>query len=176
MAEWSQSNSNRVATVWKNLADSYGPRFLRDYGNEAPHIWATAIRGLSDPQIARGFRRLAAHGSGSCPTLPQFMKACTMPGDDEGTLRSVSTFKALPPPMSLNKYVGMGHVELLRFILKKEVPTDAVNDMRKIIDRAASDYQSISREDAVTDDEFKTYVRKKFVEHVSAGDMFQESA
>lgn len=163
MGEWSQNSSGRVARTWKNLADSFGPRFLRDFGNEAPPIWVSAIQSLKDHEIEKGFRRLALHGSASPPTLPQFMKFCKMTGDDEGTLRPAATFqpqKSLAAPS--NKFFAKGSVLLLKYILENETPTTEVDALRAIMKRAADDYLAVSRECEVSFDEFQVFLYKQF--------------
>jgi hypothetical protein len=69
----------------------YGTRHTRDFGESVPDVWKQAILGLKRHEIEKGLRRLTANGSGSPPTLPQFMKACKEVGDDNGTLRPMAT-------------------------------------------------------------------------------------
>ena len=66
------------------LSGMYGTRLTRDFGESVPDPWASAIRTLNDHEIQRGLRRLANGGSGSTPTLPQFVKACRQIGEDHG--------------------------------------------------------------------------------------------
>jgi hypothetical protein len=94
----------------------YGARLTRDFGESVPDPWRSAVKSLSDSQIQRGLRRLTAAGSGSTPTLPQFVKACKAPGDDEGTARPELTYR---PQSHLPWQVRTGNCTLLSFLLSK---------------------------------------------------------
>lgn len=54
----------------------YGSRHIRDFGESVPDVWRQQIAKLKAHEIERGLRRLTIAGSGSPPTLPQFVKAC----------------------------------------------------------------------------------------------------
>jgi hypothetical protein len=118
----------------------YGTRLTRDFGESVPDPWRSAIKTLTDAQIQRGMRRLTATGSGSTPTLPQFMKACRASGDDEYETRPASTY--LPKP-ELSWQVRTGNCTLLSFMLANDVPQDLVPKLvetkNKIVAGAADD-------------------------------------
>ena len=80
MSEWSASSE--ATRVWAIFSGMYGTRHTRDFGESVPDVWRQAIAGLKRHEIERGLRRLTAQGSGSPPTLPQFMKACRQVGDE----------------------------------------------------------------------------------------------
>jgi hypothetical protein len=101
----------------------YGTRLTRDFGESVPEPWRSAIKTLSDSQVQRGLRRLTANGSGSTPTLPQFMKACRASGDDEYETRPAGTFLPQPP---LSWQVRNGNFALLSFMMANDVPQDLV--------------------------------------------------
>lgn len=141
----------------------YGTRLARDFGESVPEVWKQAISTLKRYEIDRGLRRLTTGGSGSPPTLPQFMKACKMTGDDEGTLRPASTFQALPKPVRPeNRFLMIGNFELLRFLLKHDIDFKFMDDYHDIRQRATHDYFEIDKEDPVKDEEFRQYLRREF--------------
>lgn len=91
----------------------YGSRLTRDFGDSVPDPWRSAIKTLTDAQVQRGLRRLTAAGSGSTPTLPQFMKACRDFGDDEGQTRPASTY--LPSP-DYDHFHRFGQRQFFKFL------------------------------------------------------------
>jgi hypothetical protein len=123
MNEWSRSSLDRATLVWASLTGMYGTRLTRDFGESVPEPWRSAVNTLSDAQIQRGMRRLTATGSGSTPTLPQFVKACRASGDDEYTARPDTT--CLPQPQ-ITWQVRNGNMALLSFMMANDVPQDLV--------------------------------------------------
>lgn len=146
----------------------FGPRFPRDFGDAAPSIWQNAIQSLKDYEIARGFRRLAAHGSASPPTLPQFVKACKEVGDSEGPANPPRV-PALPEP-DFCKWKAFANNCMFKFLTEmkngqwKRPPVTDPNLLQALIaekNRVAEDYKLIASECEVTDAEFvKTCLRR----------------
>lgn len=138
----------------------YGPRFLRDYGNTAPPVWQSAIRTLTDAQIQRGMRRLAAAGSGSVPTLPVFVKACRQPGDDEGETRPASTY--LPPP-SYDDFHAFGQRCLFAFIRTQDRISDpTLKALVSVKNKLVNDFREMHREDEVTAEQVREALMRAF--------------
>ena len=161
MGEWSQNSSERVAKTWKNLADSFGPRFLRDFGKEAPPIWSSAIAKLNDIEIARGFRRLSTRGLSSPPTLPQFMKACQEIGDNEGEMRPRQTYQALPNPDNRDKYDRFADHLFLNYLMRKQGCDLVVLPQLLNIKRQTTQiYREIGQEEQVEPKEMRDYLHK----------------
>lgn len=159
MGEWSQNSTDRASQVWKNLADSFGPRFLRDYGNQAPPVWANAIRNLNDHEIAKGFRRLLMHGSASSPTLPQFVKACRMGGDIDGESRPAVT--ALPDNRFFDEFKLIANQEILKFLVAKGgVDMRLLPALIEAKNLVAKQYLDISTVDKVGESEVREQVKK----------------
>lgn len=100
----------------------YGNRFTREYGDSAPETWARTIKSLRDYELTRGLRRLLSFGSGSPPTLPQFVKACRAVDPDD-VVRPGNTAK-LPPP-NIDHYDAFGSRMLFTFLLGKQGTSEA---------------------------------------------------
>lgn len=153
-----QSRQDRTAEVWKNLSDAFGPRFLRDFGLVAPPIWADGIRRLKDHEIARGFRKLAMRGNGSCPTFPQFFRACKeITSEEEGGPAATETL-ALPSPAKGDCFGGCANAALARFLIRKDVP--ALDNrqfarLEAIKKRLAAEYRATGDQSAVSADEWR---------------------
>jgi hypothetical protein len=125
----------------------YGARLTRDFGASVPDPWRSAIKRLKDYELQRGLRRLAAAGSGSPPTLPQFMKACRQVGDDDGPAQ---TGPALPPA-SYDFVHTIGQKVLLAYLCD---PRNSVDDkmLAALVtekNRLASDFRQMLRDDEV---------------------------
>ena len=140
MTEWSQSRVDRATLVWATLTGMYGNRLTRDFGDSVPDPWRSAVQTLSDAQIQRGLRRLTAGGSGSTPTLPQFVKACRDFGDDEGQVRPASTY--LPAP-DYDHFHRFGQKQFYKFLLSHDttpaqLPT-LIERKNEIINAARND-------------------------------------
>jgi len=179
MDEWSRNKVDRVAETWKNLSDAFGPRFLRDYGNVAPPIWADAIRSLKPHEIARGFRRLALHGSASSPTLPQFMKACKTVGemtDQRGNVLVEGdaprpNLQRLPNKQETDLYQQWGQSSIAKFLVRPNVrilSDDELAGLRTVRDRLVAQYREIGREETVMQDEFLKAAFKAYARAIAA--------
>lgn len=84
MGEWSANNrEQRAKAVWDRLLGFFGEALLRKFGAEPPQEWGTAVGWLTDPQVERGFRRLAFSWKGAPPSLPDFVRLCRSVGSDE---------------------------------------------------------------------------------------------
>lgn len=68
----------------------FGPRLVRDYGQSAPDTWRNVIGAMHSYELQRGLKNLLESGSGSVPTLPQFIKACRTPIESEQSPAPVS--------------------------------------------------------------------------------------
>lgn len=122
----------------------FGPRFLRDYGDRAPDVWAKAILGLKDRELQKGLSRLLKGGSGSVPTLPQFVKLCRTIGDDEGP---APQHTALPPP-SYHPIHAHAQQVMLSFLRHKgAASTEAMRAMVVEKNRLVGAYQDICRDE-----------------------------
>jgi hypothetical protein len=58
------------------LAEIYGPQFVDSYGDAPTLMWITAVAGLSDEQLQRGFSRLIEEARKWPPNLTEFAGAC----------------------------------------------------------------------------------------------------
>lgn len=100
----------------------YGNRLTRDFGDSAPSIWANSIRSLRDYELARGLRNLLNTGSGSPPTLPQFMKACRQ-AETDGPERNHSPQTSLPKSEFGEAIWAHAQKCLLAYLMKRPVKT-----------------------------------------------------
>lgn len=162
MSEWSANNE--ATRVWAIFSGMYGSRHSRDFGESVPDIWRQAIAGLNHFEIERGLRRLTASGSGSPPTLPQFMKACKQSGDDEGTLRPSMPQLTAPDLPNFCKWRAFGNRVLFSFLC--ETPARATDDSLQAMiaekNRIAEQYKLIATECEVSDEEFVKVCKSAF--------------
>jgi hypothetical protein len=135
----------------------YGARLTRDFGESVPEVWRQAISGLNRHQIDRGLRRLTAGGSGSVPTLPQFMKACRMIGEDDGP--SNPGMAQLPQrilPQGFNHIDAHGQKCMFAYLWDRGAASETslhvmIAEKNKIVEQ----YRLIAAEDEVTGKEIK---------------------
>ena len=71
--------NDRNARVWETLANMYGERFVRAYGDYPPKIWAQLINRMSDDQIKQSLAMLGKHYPHP-PSMPEFYSAGKTPG------------------------------------------------------------------------------------------------
>lgn len=131
----------------------YGSRITRDFGESVPEPWQSAIRKLTDVEIQRGLRRLTLGGSGSTPTLPQFVKACREIGTTDGP---ENPGPALPKPLP-DTFVLFGNHLLFNYLMRHPVPVSdaSVKELVRLKDKIIADYQCIHTEDPVTGEEVR---------------------
>lgn len=144
----------------------FGNRLVRDFGESVPEIWRSAISSLNDHQIAKGLRVLSAHGSGSPPTLPQFMKSCKTIGDEEGTPRQAPTYEALPD--GRDHFDLMANQELLKFLIRETVNSNQLPALMAIKNQAACDHRLLASEEIVEDLDFRKYLCAQFKKAMQA--------
>jgi hypothetical protein len=133
----------------------YGQRFLRDFGDSPPEPWISACGALKDHEIKRGLARLANTGSGSSPTLPQFVKACRTVGEDDGPKGPRGTRESLPPPQHQEQWHRWGQLALLKFLVKYgPAPDHQLPAMIAAKNRLVASYRLIASEEDVTAQEF----------------------
>jgi len=165
--------------VWKNLSDAFGPRFLRDFGSTAPQIWQDAIRSLKDHEIARGFRRLALHGSASSPTLPQFVKACKTVGemtDQRGNVlvegeSARPALPRLPNKQETDIYQQWGQSSIAKFLVRSNVrclSDDELAGLCTVRDRLVAQFREIGTEEKVQPEEFLKAAFKAYERAIAA--------
>lgn len=90
MSEWSANKVDKVSETWTALTQMFGPRLVRDYGPSAPDAWRNVIGAMRPQELANGLKALLDGGSGSVPTLPQFIKACRSSNEAGGMERNHS--------------------------------------------------------------------------------------
>lgn len=101
----------------------------------------------------RGLRVLGSYGSGTPPTLPQFLKACRQ-SDPDDVVRPQNTYK-LPDP-SLDNYHAYGQRMLFSYLLDRQGVDERL--LPQLIDaknRIMGQYREIEREEVVQSDDIK---------------------
>lgn len=136
----------------------YGTRLTRDFGESVPEPWKQAIASLKRHEIDRGLRRLTAGGSGSPPTLPQFMKACKTIGEEEGPSRP-ATKPQLPAP-EIDNFTRAANHWMFNYLRQRTTSRAALKDMIAEKNRLVMQYRSIDTVDRVTDKEFLDALHK----------------
>lgn len=146
----------------------YGAKLARDFDASVPDAWRHAIGSLKHYEVDRGLRRLTLGGSGSPPTLPQFIKACKQVGEAEGPSNPhPNPSSALP--LHFDPFVAHANKCLLSFLFKRGTVSDEL--LSKLVEEKnviASQYRDISREDEVTGAEIKERCFRAFDKLCSA--------
>jgi hypothetical protein len=66
-------NQQQTETVWTLLAQTWGAKFLEQYGAKPNDAWASTLANV-EPEAARhALKQLINEGSGFPPTLPEFI-------------------------------------------------------------------------------------------------------
>jgi hypothetical protein len=66
-------NANEIAKLWEFLAQTWGNKFLEEYGAKPNDAWSMALAGI-EPLAARfAVRQLINLGQPYAPTLPEFI-------------------------------------------------------------------------------------------------------
>lgn len=111
-------------------------------------MWIMSINGFKDFEIQRGLRKLLHKGSGTPPTLPQFMAACKYSEEEE----AAPSAPALPRLASAYDEPVWSHGQkcLLTFLWKSTRRyTDAeVKEMVKIKNKLVYDFKQMLAEDS----------------------------
>ena len=143
----------------------FGSRFTREYGDSAPETWRRTIESLKDFELARGLRRLLQQGSGSPPTLPQFVKACRA-ADPDDVVRPAATF--LPPPV-MDSIAAFGNRVLLGYLMDPRRKNPSETSLQRMVEaknRIIDDFRQIEREDpTVKSDEINAALTREFNRH-----------
>jgi hypothetical protein len=79
--------------VWALMGQTWGAKFLEQYGDRPNTAWSSALLPLSLDAAKHSFTRLLQDGSGFAPTLPEFVKHASQ-------YRPESYIKALPSASS----------------------------------------------------------------------------
>lgn len=139
----------------------YGTRHTRDYGESVPEIWRQAIKTLKPFEIERGLRRLTSGGSGSPPTLPQFMKACRMIGEDEGPSNPapVNGLPLMYHPIHSHAQKCLLNFLRIRF---EDTSEEQLQLMLKEKNKIVEQYKDIATADEVTGAEIRDTLFKSF--------------
>lgn len=139
----------------------YGTRFVRDYGESAPEAWSNVIGALKEHELAAGLRSLLSLGSGSPPTLPQFVKACRAANEHDGAERNHSPDRTLPRPEYMEKFHAHGQKCLFAYLWQRgSASEDSLRSMIVKKNNLVCDYRTIGEEEEITGAEFKAALFK----------------
>lgn len=140
----------------------YGNRFTRDYGDLAPDAWANCIGALHGYEIERGLKSLLGRGSGTPPTLPQFLKACRDADEAGGIERNHSPERSLPKPEHTEPVHAHAQRCMVAYLWEKGAASEAsLRAMIAVKNSIVGKYKSILAEDpTVTGKDIKTALFK----------------
>ena len=148
MNEWSVNKQDRALKVWTSLCEMFGSRFQSNYGEAPSQMWIESINGFKDYEIQRGLRKLLHKGSGTPPTLPQFIAACKYSEEEDST---PSSTVALPRIASQYDEPVWCHGQkcLLAFLWKssRKYTEEELKKLIEIKNKLVHDYKRILAED-----------------------------
>lgn len=143
----------------------YGGKIQRDYGESAPEAWANVIGAMKDFELAGGLKQLLNAGSGSPPTLPQFVKACRNAKEHDGPEANHSPERTLPRPEFMEKFHAHGQKCLFAYLWKRgPASAESLQSMLVKKNNLVCDYRSIAEEEEVTGKELKEALFKAWDE------------
>lgn len=107
--------SDNAKRTWQTLTRIYGERFVANYGESPPDLWARAIDELTAEQLSHGFRvlkkrakqRFADNRPDYPPTFYEFCAACE---SHEGTRKQ----KLPDPHRAVSRVERVLNIELLK--------------------------------------------------------------
>lgn len=151
MSELYQSKADKVARTWTKLVEIFGPRFARDYGDNAPDAWANVIAAMSSAELQNGLSNILKSGSGKILALPEFIKLCRTREEEP-----VAALPARPTP-ELPPSVRYGNMSLLVYLTRsaKPINEETLQRLVSVKNETVKIYQSIATEDSVTLDEVR---------------------
>lgn len=131
----------------------YGSQLARVYGESVPSVWARTIAGMDQYKLATGLRNLVNNGSGTVPSLPQFVKACHQTSH-EGMERNHS------PEKTITKEYHAIHAHaqkcLFAYLWNRDAASQsALDEMIAIKNKIVSDMIAISKEEEITGTEIR---------------------
>ena len=141
----------------------YGSQLARVYGESVPSVWARTIAGMDQYHLAAGLRNLLHHGSGTVPTLPQFVKACHQ-REQEGAAPNHSPERSLPKPEYTEPLHAHAQKCLHAFLWKHpaQVTEDQKLKLVKAKNKLLDTFKLIATEEEVTGTEFRDALFKEW--------------
>lgn len=140
----------------------YGGRLTRDLGESVPETWRRAILQLSDHEVRRGLARLLKGGHSGAPSLPQFVKACKLIGEDDGP-SAPTGLRALAAPSTGDMYDGFGNKALLGWLMTNGAATaESLAVMIAVKNDIVKLYRDIGAHDKVEPSELKDQLLTAF--------------
>jgi hypothetical protein len=70
-------NAAEILHLWEFLAQTWGNRFLEEYGAKPNNAWSMALAGIKPDAAKLALSVLIREGSGFPPTLPEFIAAAS---------------------------------------------------------------------------------------------------
>jgi hypothetical protein len=126
----------------------YGNKFTAAYGESPSQMWTVTIAGFKDFEIERGLRKLLFKGSGTPPTLPQFVSACKY-SEEEDTPASTR----LNAPRIASQYDepiwchGQKCLFTYLWISSRKYTEDELQELIQIKNKLVNDFRQVFAED-----------------------------
>lgn len=100
-----------LLTLWRLLGETWGNKFLEEYGPRPNEAWTAALREVEAGACIQALRALIAEGSAFPPTLPEFLKQAR-----RFKPARPATVVELPPPKMAPEKIR-SNIERLRALL-----------------------------------------------------------
>lgn len=101
---------NEMRTLWTLLGQTWGNRFLEEYGPRPNEAWSAALNTVDFQACTQAMRALIDLGSPFPPTLPEFLKQAR-----RFRARPTNVVELPPPPMAPEKI--RSNLERLRALI-----------------------------------------------------------
>lgn len=76
----------RMERLWEVMTECYGTRWTTSYDVEPTPLWCRALEPLADEAIARGIEGVRFSGGVWPPSLPEFVRLCSVDRTDGGAV------------------------------------------------------------------------------------------
>lgn len=92
-------NPQQIETVWALLAQTWGSRFLDQYGTRPNDAWQAMLANVEPDAARAAYQALVLSGSPHPPTLPEFLaEARRFARTRTLAARNAEVLASLPPP------------------------------------------------------------------------------
>ena len=119
------------------------------HGDKPSQMWIMAVSGFKDYEIERGLRKLLYKGSGTPPTLPQFVAACKYSEEDEAEPTPMESRIRIASPYDEPVW-SHGQKCLLAFLWKssRKYNDTELQELIKIKNKLVHDFKQMLAEDS----------------------------
>ncbi len=124
--------SERDAKIWQTIADCYGARWNKSYGDLPPRTWCQLFKSLTNQQVAQAIPKLTEHYPHHPPTLGEFIEVARL---------GIARAPALRDPVDDMSHYATGANKVMMAIVKEKngvsdyVLDKLLNEKRRVVNQ-----------------------------------------